>query len=60
MTLQDASIGAKGETLVVRANGVKELQVPILNLESVIVFGYKGLVQMRCNFAWITMSLLYF
>ncbi|NRR04775.1 type I-C CRISPR-associated endonuclease Cas1 [Brevibacillus sp. RS1.1] len=42
VTLQDASIGAKGETLVVRANGVKELQVPILNLESVIVFGYKG------------------
>lgn len=28
--------------MVIRANGTKELQVPILNLESVIVFGYKG------------------
>ncbi len=35
-------MGAKGETLIVRANGSKELQVPILNLESVLVFGYKG------------------
>lgn len=42
VTLPDAYLGAKGETLVVRANGEKELQVPILNLESVIVFGYKG------------------
>ncbi len=40
--MPDAYIGSKGDTLVVRANGVKELQVPILNLESVIVFGYKG------------------
>ncbi len=42
ITLPDSYLGAKGETLIVRANGVKELQVPILNLESVIVFGYKG------------------
>ncbi|MGO0060389.1 type I-C CRISPR-associated endonuclease Cas1c [Brevibacillus fluminis] len=42
VTLPDAFIGSKGETLVVRSNGTKELQVPILNLESVIVFGYKS------------------
>lgn len=42
VTLPDAYLGARGETLIVRANGAKELQVPILNLESVIVFGYKG------------------
>ncbi|MFX4302750.1 type I-C CRISPR-associated endonuclease Cas1c [Alicyclobacillus tolerans] len=42
VTLPDAYLRAKGETLVISANGVKELQVPILNLESVIVFGYKG------------------
>lgn len=40
--MPDSYISAKGDTLVVRANGSKELQVPILNLESVIVFGYKG------------------
>lgn len=40
--MPDAFIGSKGETLVVRSDGAKELQVPILNLESVIVFGYKG------------------
>lgn len=42
MTLPDAYIGCKGETLTVRSEGVKELQVPILNLESVVIFGYKG------------------
>jgi len=42
VTLPDAYLGAKGETLVVRGQGSKELQIPILNLESVIVFGYKG------------------
>ncbi|MFY0542684.1 type I-C CRISPR-associated endonuclease Cas1c [Brevibacillus sp. H7] len=42
VTLPDAYIGSKGETLLVSASGAKELQVPILNLESVIVFGYKG------------------
>lgn len=42
MTLPDAYLGAKGDTLTVRSHGVKELQVPILNLESVVVFGYQG------------------
>lgn len=42
VTLPDAYVGSKGETLTVRSEGVKELQVPILNLESVVVFGYKG------------------
>lgn len=35
-------MGSKGETLIVRSEGVKEIQIPILNLESVIIFGYKG------------------
>lgn len=42
VTLPDAYLGSRGETLTVRSEGVKELQVPILNLESIVVFGYKG------------------
>ncbi|MEX2105224.1 MAG: type I-C CRISPR-associated endonuclease Cas1c [Bacilli bacterium] len=42
VTLPDAYLGCKGETLTVRSEGVKEIQVPILNLESVVIFGYKG------------------
>lgn len=42
VTLPDAYVGAKGETLIIRSDGVKEMQVPIINLESVIVFGYRG------------------
>lgn len=42
VTLPDAYLGCQGETLIVRAENTKELQVPILNLESVIIFGYRG------------------
>ncbi len=40
--MPDVYVGAKGETLVVRSSETKEMQIPILNLESVVVFGYKG------------------
>ncbi len=40
--MPDAYVGTKGDTLIIRSDGVKEMQVPILNLESVILFGYKG------------------
>ena len=42
MTKPDVYIGAKGETLVVRSEEKKEIQIPIINLESVVVFGYRG------------------
>jgi CRISPR-associated protein Cas1 len=40
--MPDVYVGAKGETLVVRSSEAKEIQIPILNLESVVVFGYRG------------------
>lgn len=40
--MPDVYVGAKGNTLVVRSGDTKELQIPILNLESVVVFGYRG------------------
>lgn len=42
ITMENAYLGCKGETIIVRAEGTKELQLPILNLESIVVFGYKG------------------
>jgi CRISPR-associated protein Cas1 len=42
VTLPDAYLGCKGNTLIVRSEEGKELQVPIINLESVVIFGYRG------------------
>lgn len=42
VTLPDVYIGSKGETLILRSEEQKELQVPVLNLESIVVFGYRG------------------
>lgn len=40
--MPDVYVGARGKTLVVRSGEGKELQIPVQNLESVVVFGYKG------------------
>lgn len=42
ITLDNAYLRAKGETLIVSAEGIKELQVPRINLESIVIFGYVG------------------
>lgn len=38
ITMENAYLHAKGETLVVRADGVKEF----IQLESIVIFGYVG------------------
>lgn len=43
ITLPDAYVRAKGETLVIHSEEAKELRIPIINLESVVLFGYKGM-----------------
>ncbi|MFD0960063.1 type I-C CRISPR-associated endonuclease Cas1c [Paenibacillus chungangensis] len=43
LTMDQVYVSCKGETLLVRAEGVKEIQVPIINLESVVIFGYQGM-----------------
>ncbi|OBR68966.1 subtype I-C CRISPR-associated endonuclease Cas1 [Paenibacillus oryzae] len=42
VTLDNAYLRAKGDTLVVTAEGVKELQVARIQLESIVIFGYVG------------------
>jgi len=42
ITLDNAYLSCKGETLLLHADGIKTIQVPVLNLESIVVFGYKG------------------
>lgn len=42
VTVADAYLSLEGETVVVRNNDEKLLQVPLLNLESIVTFGYPG------------------
>lgn len=42
ITLDNAYLRAKGDTLIVSAEGVKELQVTRIQLESIVIFGYVG------------------
>ncbi|WP_270168202.1 CRISPR-associated endonuclease Cas1 [Paenibacillus sp. SYP-B4298] len=42
ITMENAYLHAKGETLIVRADGVKERQVARIQLESIVIFNYSG------------------
>ena len=42
VTVADAYLSLEGETVVVRNNDEKLLQVPLLNLEGIVTFGYAG------------------